>query len=134
MNKELLKKHIQKYYQKIQKDPEKYRKELLERKERISYYQSWTKEKISKMNEDDLFEYISKLWSMLIWGNKRYVVDKIIQDKLDIISKLKESEIGDNEKLETIKKLLIENGSFTQEDTDYLEKKYAEYKINKDKT
>ena len=61
-------------------------------------------------------------------------IDKIIQDKLDIISKLKESDIGENEKLDAIKKSLIENGSFTQEDTDYLEKKYAEYKINKDKT
>ena len=61
-------------------------------------------------------------------------IDKIIQDKLDIISKLKESKIGENEKLEAIKKSLIENGSFTQDDTDYLEKKYAEYKINKDKT
>ena len=61
-------------------------------------------------------------------------IDKIIQDKLDIISKLKESDIGENEKLDGIKKSLIENGSFSQEDTDYLEKKYAEYKINKDKT
>ena len=61
-------------------------------------------------------------------------IDKIIQDKLDIISKLKESKIGENEKLEAIKKSLVENGSFTQDDTEYLEKKYAEYKINKDKT
>jgi len=80
MDKELLRKHIQKYRQKFKKDPEKYKKDFLERKERIDYYQSWTKEKISQMKEDDLFEYISKLWSMLIWGNKRYVVDKIIQD------------------------------------------------------
>ena len=26
------------------------------------------------------FEYISKLWSMIMWGNKRYVVDKAIAD------------------------------------------------------
>ncbi len=32
------------------------------------------------MTEDDLLEYISKLWSMLIWGNKKYVVDKLIAD------------------------------------------------------
>ena len=25
-------------------------------------------------------EYMSKLWSMLIWGNKKYVVDKMIAD------------------------------------------------------
>ncbi len=32
------------------------------------------------MTEEDFLEYISKLWSMLIWGNKKYVVDKLIDD------------------------------------------------------
>lgn len=32
------------------------------------------------MTEDEFLEYISKLWSMLIWGNKKYVVDKLIED------------------------------------------------------
>ena len=32
------------------------------------------------MSEDDFFKYISRLWSMLIWGNKKYVVDKLIAD------------------------------------------------------
>ena len=44
------------------------------------------------MTEDDLYEYISKLWSMLIWGNKKYVVDKLIADN----------------GLETVKKKLVE--------------------------
>ncbi len=51
-----------------------------DRKERKEYYQSFTKEKIINMTEDDFFEYISKLWSMLIWGNKKYVVDQLIND------------------------------------------------------
>ena len=32
------------------------------------------------MTEEEFLEYISKLWSMLIWGNKKYVVDKMIAD------------------------------------------------------
>ncbi len=32
------------------------------------------------MTEDEFLEYINKLWSMLIWGNKKYVVDKLIAD------------------------------------------------------
>lgn len=32
------------------------------------------------MDADEFYEYISKLWSMLIWGNKKYVVDKLITD------------------------------------------------------
>lgn len=50
-----------------------------ERNERKHYYQSWTKEKIEKMNEDEFVEYIGKLWSMLVWGNKKYIADKIIE-------------------------------------------------------
>lgn len=32
------------------------------------------------MTEDEFLEYISKLWSMLVWGNKKYVVDQLIAD------------------------------------------------------
>lgn len=59
-----------------------------ERKERKAYYQSFTKEKLLAMTEEDLFEYISRLWSMVIWGNKKYVVDKLIADNgFDAIKK-----------------------------------------------
>lgn len=51
-----------------------------ERKERKEFYQSFTKQKLLAMTEDEFLEYISKLWSMLIWGNKKYVVDKLIAD------------------------------------------------------
>ena len=51
-----------------------------ERSERKSYYQSFSETKLLAMTEDELFAYISKLWSMLIWGNKKYVVDKLIVD------------------------------------------------------
>ncbi len=51
-----------------------------ERKERRTYYQSFTKERLLAMTEEEFLEYISKLWAMLIWGNKKYVVDKLIAD------------------------------------------------------
>ncbi len=57
-----------------------YEENWTERKERKEYYQSFTKDKLLAMTEDDFSEYISKLWSMLIWGNKKYVVDKLIAD------------------------------------------------------
>lgn len=52
---------------------------IRERNERKFYYQSWTKEKIKTMTEDDFAEYIGKLWSMLVWGNKKYITNKIIE-------------------------------------------------------
>ncbi len=47
MNITLLKKHISVYKQNLANDPEKHTKNLAERKERIAYYQSWTKEPFS---------------------------------------------------------------------------------------
>lgn len=57
-----------------------YEENWSERKERKEYYQSFTKDRLISMTEDEFLEYISKLWSMLIWGNKKYVVDKLIAD------------------------------------------------------
>jgi hypothetical protein len=51
-----------------------------ERKERIAFYQSFSPDKLLSMTEDDFYKYISRLWAMIIWGNKKFVVDKIIAD------------------------------------------------------
>ncbi|HFE32264.1 MAG TPA: hypothetical protein ENJ17_03015 [Gammaproteobacteria bacterium] len=32
------------------------------------------------MSEDEFYEYLARLWAMMIWGNKQYVVDKLIED------------------------------------------------------
>jgi hypothetical protein len=88
MNIALLREHIGEYKAKLKSDPEKYAKDLLERTERAAYYQSWTADKLAKMTADELYEYLTKLWAMLIWGNKKYVVDKIIVDNgLDVLKK-----------------------------------------------
>lgn len=52
--------------------------DINERKERMKYYQNWTADKINTMTEDEFVEYIGKLWSMIVWGNKKYIADKII--------------------------------------------------------
>jgi hypothetical protein len=80
MNKQLLTQHINQYKKSQTKNKEQSLDGIEERKTRISFYQSYTKEKILSMTEEDFYEYLSKLWAMLIWGNKQYVVDKIIND------------------------------------------------------
>lgn len=80
MNLQLLKKHVEIYTKRHQKASETYKQDLLERQERTKYYQSWTKERLATIDESDLYEYFGKLWAMLIWGNKQYVVNKLIQD------------------------------------------------------
>lgn len=90
MNKELLEKHITKYLKKLKEHPTLSIDDFNERRERIAYYQSWTPQRMQSMTADDFTEYMAKLWAMRIWGNKQYVVDKLIDDNgfPDIINKL----------------------------------------------
>ncbi|MFH1052044.1 MAG: hypothetical protein V1779_14075 [bacterium] len=80
MNKTILTKHITNLQEKLKKDSAKYLSEKNEREKYFNYYQNFTKEKILSMTVDDIYEYLSNLWAMLIWGNKHYVVDNVIND------------------------------------------------------
>jgi len=80
MNTALLIKHIKKYKKQISGDKASYEQDKNERFERSAYYRSWTPERIIKMNEDEFYDYMSRLWAMLIWGNKKYAADKLIMD------------------------------------------------------
>lgn len=80
MNKELLRKDIATYLAKRKANPTEFSNSVLERNERAAYYQSWTSERLQRMSADEFAEYLSKLWAMSIWGNKQYVVDKVISD------------------------------------------------------
>ncbi len=55
-------------------------------------------------------------------------LEQIIENKLRLIFKLQECSIGDKNRLESIKELLITDGVFTKKDNDYIEKIYEQYK------
>lgn len=80
MNTQKLNLAISEYIEKKKSNAAYYEENWSERKDRKAYYQSFTKDRLLAMSEDEFLEYISKLWSMLIWGNKKYVVDKLIAD------------------------------------------------------
>jgi hypothetical protein len=80
MNTTLLTRHIHQYLEAQVNNKDQFQSDFDERKSRVSYYQSYTKEKILKITEENFSDYLSKLWAMLIWGNKQYVADKIIND------------------------------------------------------
>ena len=80
MNAQKLNSAIAEFTKKKKSNAAYYEENWAERKERKDYYQSFTKDKLIAMTEEEFSEYISKLWSMLIWGNKKYVVDKLISD------------------------------------------------------
>lgn len=66
MNNAKLKNAITEFSKKRKLNAAYYEDNWSERKERKRYYQSFTKDRIIAMTEDEFFEYISKLWSMLI--------------------------------------------------------------------
>lgn len=80
MNTQLLIQHIEKYKQWKADNTVEYDSERLEQQTMILTYQSYTRERILSMTRDDLYEYIAPLWAMLIWGNKQYVIEKLITD------------------------------------------------------
>lgn len=57
-----------------------YNENWAEREDRKKYYQSFTKDRLLKMTETDFHEYISRLWSMVMWGRKDYVVKCLLDD------------------------------------------------------
>jgi hypothetical protein len=80
LNNELLKTHINDYLKKLKDNPQLSIDDLNERRERVAYYQTWTAARLKQMTTDEFTEYLAKLWAMRIWGNKQYVVDKLIED------------------------------------------------------
>lgn len=80
LNVDLLRRHLKAWREKLAQDPVRADNDKTQRAERVAYYQAQTAEKIRAMSEEELYEYIAKLWAMLIWGNKKYVVDKLIQE------------------------------------------------------
>ncbi|HBJ78284.1 MAG TPA: hypothetical protein DDY85_04505 [Fusobacterium sp.] len=71
---------IKNFLEKKETNKTYYEENWNERKERKEFYQNFTKEKLLSMSEEIFFEYIGKLWSMLIWGNKQYIINKLIED------------------------------------------------------
>ena len=80
MNKAKLQSAISSFVKNRKTNAAYYDENWAERKERKSYYQEFNKDNFLSMTEDKFSEYISKLWSMLIWGNKQYIVEKVIAD------------------------------------------------------
>jgi len=75
INKSRLKKAID--IVKKSKGKEGFEKDLIERENRIEFFKKTIN---GEINEYTFGQLIKKLWAMRIWGNKDYVVDKMIQE------------------------------------------------------
>ena len=80
MNTSKLKAALQRTQTRIKQAPKQAHAEKIERQERIVYYQAYTAERIKNLSKEEFGEYIGKLWSTVMWGNKSYYVEKIISE------------------------------------------------------
>lgn len=80
MNTSLLRDHIKQYLHRLAKDKAKHDEDLIEREQRKVFFRNWTSDRILAMSEEEMYSYISLLWAMRIWSNKRYVVTKMIHE------------------------------------------------------
>ena len=80
MNHELLSQHVAAFLEKLQGNENLSQDDANERRDRQQYYERWTKKRLLNITEEEFFEYLSKLWAMRMWGNKKYYVDKVISD------------------------------------------------------
>lgn len=80
MNHEKLDQHIAEYNKKKSQHSAEAHQEYEERRQKVMFYQKHDRSAIINMTEEQLYHYIADLWAMLIWGNKQYVIDKLIDN------------------------------------------------------
>ena len=79
MNEQKLIKYLASYKEWLMKNPSVANEAKQERMEAQQQAHAFTKERLLNLSEDDLFEYLSPLWAMAMWGNKHYQIDNIIE-------------------------------------------------------
>lgn len=76
----LLENYLTNFTARLKSNPQKAAEDRELRAKEIAYYQSYTKNKIERMTPDDFYNYFGQLWAMKIWGNKKFMIDKIVNE------------------------------------------------------
>ncbi len=75
-----LRNQIRAFVDASRKESERFGREMQERAMMVDTYNKVTSEKLLTMEKEGLYEYLAPLWAMRIWGNKQYVIDKLVED------------------------------------------------------
>jgi len=59
---------------------DQFKKDMEERKERITFFQKELKNRLDEFSEADFETIISLLWASRMWGNKTYLAQKIVNE------------------------------------------------------
>lgn len=71
--------YLKSYHQWLTSHKDKATEELAERANHAKEMQKYSKDRLLQMTEDDIYNLLSPLWAMGMWGNKHYKIDNLIE-------------------------------------------------------
>ena len=79
MNEKKYLSYLERYSQWLKAHKEKSTEELAEREAHAKEMQKYDKARLLSMTADDVYNLLSPLWAMGMWGNKHYKIDNLIE-------------------------------------------------------
>ena len=79
MNEKKFLSYLERYSQWLKAHKEKSTEELAEREAHAKEMQKYDKARLLNMTADDVYDLLSPLWAMGMWGNKHYKIDNLIE-------------------------------------------------------
>ena len=79
MNEKKFLSYLGQYHQWIKEHQEKANDDLIERKAYSKEMQKYDKDRLLNMTTEDIYNLLSPLWAMAMWGNKHYKIDNLIE-------------------------------------------------------
>ena len=78
--------YLEQYHHWLKDNQEKASEELAEREAYAKEMQKYDMNQLLSMTADDVYNLLSPLWAMAMWGNKHYKIDNLIEtNSLDLI-------------------------------------------------
>jgi len=79
MNEKKYLSYLERYHQWLITHQEKATNEFAERESHVNEMRKYDKARLQKMTADDVYNLLSPLWAMGMWGNKHYKIDNLIE-------------------------------------------------------
>ena len=78
--------YLEQYHQWLKDRQGKAKEELAEREAYAKEMQKYDKKRLLSMTAEDVYNLLSPLWAMAMWGNKHYKIDNLIEtNSLELI-------------------------------------------------
>ena len=79
MNEKKYLSYLKQYHQWLQTHKVKAEEDLAERENYAKEMQKYDKNRLLNMSAEDVYDLLSPLWAMAMWGNKHYKIDNLIE-------------------------------------------------------